>query len=196
MNWRLIIVVLLMPSKMLMAQENDSTSSSIKLTARLDIPYTPISTVKVLANKTVCDFYDSFAYRLSVEYYIAENISIGPGFEYLTRRVSTDGTFSDNILMYSYYLDGRYSYPLTDSGNSFLVLGLGSGIATLKEENFISDNGFCIYGIIGLDIGLSPKVGLDLLYRYGSTRVTINNDREYRIERSALQAGISYRFKL
>jgi hypothetical protein len=196
MNWRVLILIALMSGNLLVAQELSTNTHKNRMTARFDLAYTPISSVKIPFNKSEYDFYDSFAYRLSVEYFVAEYVSIGPGFEYLSRRVSTDGTFSDNIYLYNLYLDGRYSYPITDSGKSYFILGLGSGIANLKEKKYEKGNGFCIYGIIGLDVGIFSNMGIDFLYRYGSTRVTVKSYREYRIERSALQSGFSYRFNL
>jgi hypothetical protein len=174
--------------------ENDMKAGH-RITTRFDLVYNPIGAIKTPSSDSRLTFYDSFAFKLAAEYFVSDYISIGPGIEYLSRKVNPDATFSANIKLIGYYLDGRFNYPLTDSGKSYLVIGLGTGISTLAEAGGSSSNGPSIYSIIGLDIGLRPNIGLDLLYRYGFTGIELKNIREYRFEGWALQAGLSYRFK-
>jgi len=85
---------------------------------------------------------------------------------------------------------------MTDSGKSCFVMGLGAGLSKLTEKGSGSENGPSIYTIVGFNIGLGTKMGLDLLYRYGFTNIEIKDVREYRFTSWALQTGLSYRFKL
>jgi hypothetical protein len=173
----------------------DTLKASHKLSAWFDMVYNPIGSVKMPSSNSRLTFYDNIAFRLAGEYFVSDYVSIGPGFEYLSKRVSPDATFSSDIKLAGLFLDSRFNYPLTDSGNSFLVIGLGTGIVHLSEASGSGNNGPSFYTIAGLDIGLRPHLGLDLLYRYGFTRVDITNIREYRFTGWALQTGISYRFK-
>lgn len=197
----LIVIILLVPitsagQKVGIDLENDLTSPQ-KFTARLCISYIPVGTIKFIPRDVKDYFYDNLVYRVSAEYFISEYFSVGPGFEYLDKKVTVeqDYPFTARVRLYCLYLDSRYNHPLTDTGTSYLVFGMGTGIGKLNESDNAEETGFCLYGLIGLDIALWHDIGMDFLYRYQTTRMTINNDRNYRFEGSALQTGLSYRFK-
>lgn len=192
----LVVPVTLAGQKVGIDLEDDLTSPK-KITARLCISYVPVGTIKFIPRDEEDNFYDNLVYRISAEYFVSEYFSIGPGFEYLAKHVTLeqDLTFEPDIKLYCFYLDFRCSYPLTDTGENYLVFGMGTGVGNLNESDNAEETGFCLYGLFGLDIDLWHNIGLDLLYRYQTNRITIKNDRNYRFEGSALQAGLSYRFK-
>jgi len=190
----LLIAILLLPIKAT-AQEIADNQQFKKLTARLGFLYVPVGLIKYSNFDRSAEIYDNLSYRVSAEYYLSDIFSIGPGFEYYAKHVDPYGSYTnENISMYSIYLDFRINHGLTDSGGSYLVFGAGSGVSNLSEEKSESGAGFSLYGIVGLDIVLHKSLGLDLLYRYQTSRISIE-EKEFQFERSAIQAGLNYRFK-
>lgn len=177
------------------ALADDAIKPGHRITTRADLVYYPVGNVKMPSSDIKLNYYDSFAFKLSGDYFISDYISLGPGIEYLSRSINPDATFSADIKVVGLYLDSRFSYPVTASGKSYLVFGLGAGMVNITEVGNSGDNGPGVYGIAGFDIGLRPDFGLDLLYRYGYTKVELKNIREYRFESWTIQAGLSYRFK-
>ncbi len=180
----------------LMASQAITQAQTHKAEARIGLVYFPTGSVKMPSSIDKLTFYDSFAYKLGAAYSVSEYLSIGPGIEYLNKKVNPDATFSAKINVVSILADARFSYPMTDSGSSNFVLGLGTGLCRLSEKGSGSENGPSIYATIGFDIGVGTNMGMDLLYRYGFSRVDLENVREYRFDSWALQTGINYRFKL
>lgn len=164
--------------------------------ARAGFTYFPTGTVKMPSDDEGLTFYDSFAYKFGLAYKISDYLEIGPGLEYMNRKVNPDATFCSTINALSLLADARFSYPMTDSGSSNLVIGMGSGICKLTEKGSGSATGPNFYGIIGFDFGVGTNMGLDLLVRYGFARVELENIREYRFDSWALQTGLNYRFRL
>ncbi len=175
------------------ADKFDSTADKKKITARLDMTYIPIGVIKFTNDNSSYDFYDNLAYRFSIEYHLSELISIGPGFEYLPKNVNPHASFNDDITLSNYYLDCRFNHTLIDSGTSYMIFGVGTGFSRLKESNGGGSDGFCLYGMVGFDIALYKSAGIDLFYRYQVNEITID-DRIYRFNGSAIQAGLNYRF--
>jgi len=189
----LLTITLLLPIK---ATADDIVNDSRlkQITTRLGMLYVPVGLIKYSNDDRTDEIYDNLAYRISAEYYLSDIFSIGPGFEYYSKHVDPYGSyFNDNISMYSMYLDFRINHGLTDSGGNYLVFGAGSGVSNLSEKRGESNAGFSLYVITGLDIALRKSIGLDLLYRYQTTRISIE-EKSFRFERSALQAGLNYRF--
>lgn len=186
----LIVIILLMVSQVMTRAQTD------KAEARIGLVYFPTGSFKMPSSIDKLVFYDSFAFKFGAAYSISEYLSIGPGIEYLNRKVNPDATFSAKINIISFLADARFSYPMTDSGSSNFILGLGTGICRLTEKGSRSENGPSIYAMIGFDIGLRKNIGLDIIYRYGFMRVNLENVREYRYDSWALQTGLNYRFKL
>jgi len=192
---RVLLIIMLLSPIRLTADDIVSSPPQKQISARLGFLYVPVGLIKNLNDDRTDEIYDNLAYRVSAEYYLSDIFSIGPGFEYYSKHVDPYGSyFNDNISMYSVYLDFRINHGLTDSGGSYLVFGAGSGVSNLSEEKGESNSGFSLYGIVGLDIALSKSIGLDLLYRYQTARITIEQ-KNFQFERSALQAGLNYRFK-
>lgn len=190
----LLIIMLLLPIK-LTAYDNVDNSPQKQITTRLGFLYVPIGLIKYSNYDRTAEIYDNLSYRGSAEYYLSDIFSIGPGFEYYSKHVDPYGSYTnENISMYSIYLDFRINHGLTDSGGSYLVFGAGSGVSNLSEEKGESNAGFSLYVITGLDIALHKSIGLDILYRYQTARITIE-EKSFRFERSAIQAGLNYRFK-
>lgn len=197
MNIRILSMMVLLSVSITSAEQKDDLALPGRITARLSISYIPVGTIKFISPDTKNNFYDNVAFRISAEYFISEYFSVGPGIEHLSKHVKLEQgyPFEANIKLYNFYFDCRYSYPLTDAETSYLVMGMGTGIGSLDESGDARETGFCLYGLLGFDIALSHDVGLDLLYRYQTNRITINDERNYRFEGSALQAGLNYRFK-
>jgi len=166
-----------------------------QLTVRADLSYVPISEIEFTNRDLKYEIYDNLTYRGSLEYRISNILSIGPAFEYMARHISPDATFSEDIRLYNLYADFRFNHALTDSGANYFVFGLCTGISSLNEDNGAAGRGFLFYGVVGFDIALSKLVGLDLIYRYQDSRIDVE-DRIYRFDGSALQAGLNYRFRL
>jgi hypothetical protein len=164
--------------------------------ARVGFTYLPTGTMKMPADVEGRTFYDSFALRIDLSYAVSDYLEIGPGIEFINKKVNPDATFSSKISVISALADARFSYPMTDSGSSNFVVGLGTGVCKLTEKGSGSATGPNIYGIIGFDIGLGKDMGLDLLLRYGFARAELENIREYRYNGWALQTGLNYRFRL
>jgi opacity protein-like surface antigen len=196
-NIRFILIMILISTSVTLAEQKNDLASSGRITARLSMLYIPVGTIKFISPDTKNNFYDNLAFRISAEYFISDYFSLGPGIEYLSKHVKPEQgyPFDADIKLYNFYFDCRYSYPLTDSETSYLVMGIGTGIGSLDESGDARETGFCLYGLLGFDIALSHDVGLDLLYRYQTNRMTIDYERNYRFEGSALQAGLNYRFK-
>ena len=192
---RILLIIMLMSPIKLAADDNLDNHRFKQLTTRLGLLYVPVGLIKYSNSDRTDEIYDNLAYRVSAEYYLSDVFSIGPGFEYYSKHVDPYGSyFNDNISMYSLYLDFRINHGLTDSGGNYLVFGAGSGVSNLSEKRGKSNAGFSLYVITGLDIALYKSIGLDLLYRYQTARITIE-EKDFRFERSALQAGLNYRFK-
>jgi opacity protein-like surface antigen len=178
------------------AQTSDSLVSvprSHRITARLDLNYVPVSSTKFNNRDETYDIYDNLFYRVAIDYAIGDFLTIGPSFEYLNRHIEPTILDKRKISVYGYFLECRFNYNFTDSSSSFFVLGMGTGIAYLKEAIGNSNTGVAWYGVVGLDLAVSGPVGCDLLYRYQLTRVKVE-DRDYRFDGSAIQAGLNYRF--
>ncbi len=191
---RVFLITMMLLATETMASPKDATQSWRRLTTHLAISYIPIGAIEFTNDNSSYDIYDNLAYRVSVEYFVSDLVSIGPAFEYLKKNVNPYAYFDEDVALYGYYLDCRFNHSLTDSGGSFLIFGLGTGINALKEAGGMSGSGFNIYGTVGLDIALFPSVGLDLLYKYQTNRITVD-DRIYKFEGSAIQTGLSYRFR-
>jgi hypothetical protein len=194
MTVRITLIAIMLLTASSYADQVDSANNQIKITTRLSFSYVPIGSIEFTNRDVKYDIYDNLAYRVSVEYHLSELVSLGPGFECLKKNVNPDGTFNDDIVQYNFYLDCRFNHCLTDSSENYLVFGVGTGISNLKEMHDENGNNFCLYGDIGLDISLHKSVGLDLLYRFQTNKITVD-DRIYRFNGSALQAGLNYRFK-
>ncbi|OQX92012.1 MAG: hypothetical protein B6D58_05015 [candidate division Zixibacteria bacterium 4484_95] len=200
MNIRFLLIMILLSTSMVSAEQKSDLASPERITARLGVLYIPVGAIKFIPPDTENDFYDNFAFRISAEYFISGFFSLGPGIEYLIKHVEPEQgyPFEADIKLYNFYFDCRYGYPLTDSETNYLVMGMGSGIGNLQESMELGDargTGFCLYGLFGFDIALSNDIGLDILYRYQTIRITIDGERNYRFEGSGLQAGLNYRFK-
>jgi opacity protein-like surface antigen len=193
---RKLLLIFFMLSTISIAMAENPGEGNNQGALRAGFVYFPTGSVKMPSDDVRLTFYDSFAYKFGAEYSISEYVSVGPGIEYLNKKVNPDATFSTKISLVSLYLDARLSYPMTDSGKSCFVIGLGTGMVRLTEKGSGSENGPSIYTIVGFNIGLGTKMGLDLLYRYGFTRVDLEKVREYRFTSWALQTGLSYRLKL
>lgn len=191
---RIVFITIMVLITSTYADQIESVDNHIKITTRLGLSYVPIGSIEFTNRDVKYELYDNLAYRISTEYYLSDLLSIGPGFEYLEKNVNPDGTFDDDIVLYNFYLDCRFNHCLTDSGENYLVFGIGTGISNLKEIHYESGSGFCLYGEIGLDITLHKSVGLDLLYRFQANKITVD-DRIYRFDGSALRAGLNYRFR-
>jgi hypothetical protein len=193
---RKLLLIFFMLSTISIAMAENPEETNHRGAVRAGFVYFPTGSVKMPSDNVRLTFYDSFAYRFGADYYISEYVSVGPGIEYLNKKVNPDATFSAKVSLISIFTDARFSYPMTDSGKSCFVLGLGAGISNLSEQGSGSKSGPSIYTIVGFDIGMGTNMGLDLLYRYGFTNIEIKNVREYRFTSWALQTGLSYRFKL
>jgi opacity protein-like surface antigen len=190
----LLVIMLLLPIE---ANADDSASGPRlkQVTTRLGLLYVPIGMIKYLNDDRTAEIYDNLSYRVSAEYYLSDIFSIGPGAEYYSKHIDPYGSYTnENVSMYSLYLDFRINHGLTDSGGSYLVFGAGSGVSSLSEEERKSGAGFSFYVLTGLDIAVHKSIGFDLLYRYQTTRITID-EKSFRFERSAIQSGLNYRFK-
>jgi len=186
--------MLLFQSCGLIAQEVVAPAKQTRITARLEFAYVPIGEIDFTNRDVQYELYDNLLYRASLEYFASDLISVGPGFEYMKRRVNPEATFDEEMTQANFYVDFRINHLLTDSGLNFLVLGVGSGIGRVSESNGVSGTGFGLYGILGFDIVLASAVGLDLLYRYQVNSITVE-DHDYSFSGSALQTGLNYRFR-
>ncbi|MCP4583519.1 MAG: porin family protein [candidate division Zixibacteria bacterium] len=192
---RILLVVLLMIPVKVSANNTGQDNSKGQITTRLGLSYIPAGNIKFTNRDATYDIYDSMAFRVSMEYFVSDLFSIGPSFEYLSRQIEPYAFFEEDIRMYSFYLDFRINHGLTDSGGNYLVFGVGTGGGSLSEAEGESDGGFGLYGVVGLDIALQESIGLELLYRFQTARFIIE-ERDYRFDGSALQAGLSYRIKI
>jgi hypothetical protein len=191
-----LTVILLISICVSIAFAENPNAMNHQTVCRLGFVYFPTGSVKAPADVERSIFYDSFAYRLGGEYFLSDYLSVGPGIEYLNRKINPDAYLSSKISLVSIYIDARFSYPMTDSGRSCFVIGLGTGVSHLAEKGSVAKTGPSIYSIAGFNIGVGKNMGWDLLYRYGFTRVDLPTVREYRFESWAFQTSLSYRFKL
>ncbi len=164
-----------------------------RLVARAGGSYMPVGSIKTVSYYDPIDFYDSVFLRSSVELGFSDFFSAGPAIEYLARRISPDATFSAEVSLVNLLIDLRIQHRLTDTGNSFLVAGVGSGIGLLRESGFGSAEGACIYFMGGIDLDLGSRFGLDILARFSGERLNVDDVREYRFDGLSLYAGANYR---
>ena len=153
----------------------------------------PVGSIKTVSYYDPIDFYDSVFLRSSVELGFSDFFSAGPAIEYLGRRISPDATFSADVSLVNILFDLRLQHRLMDTGNSFLVAGAGSGVGLLRESGFGSAKGVCLYFMGGFDLDLGNRFGLDILARFSSERLNVDDVREYRFDGLSLYAGANYR---
>ncbi len=163
------------------------------LIARAGGSYVPVGSIKMISYYDPIDFYDSIFLRSSVEFAVSDFFSAGPAVEYSKRRISPDATFSADVSLVNVLVDLRLRHRLTDTGGSFLVAGAGSGIGFLREDGFGSARGTCIYFMGGFDFDIGSGFGLDMLARFSSERLDVENIREYRFDGLSFYAGANYR---
>jgi hypothetical protein len=62
--------------------------------ARVGFTYLPTGTMKMPADVEGRTFYDSFALRIDLSYAVSDYLEIGPGIEFINKKVNPDATFS------------------------------------------------------------------------------------------------------
>lgn len=190
---RIFLIMTMMLTSAVYADQTGQSDNHRKITTRIGISYVPIGEMKFTNNDISYDIYDHLSYRVSIEYYFSDLLSIGPSFEYLKENINPHGSFDTDITLYGYYLECRFNHVLTDSGANYMIFAMGTGLSSLTETSDYNGKGFCIYGAIGLDIAISDPVGFDFIYRYQLNTISVD-DRDYRFNGSAIQAGLNYRF--
>ncbi|MCD6163333.1 MAG: hypothetical protein J7K40_13115 [candidate division Zixibacteria bacterium] len=190
---RIFFIAIMMITSALYAQQPGESINHRKITTRIGISYVPIGEIEFTNNNSSYDIYDHLSYRVSTEYYFSDLLSIGPSFEYLKENINPLGYFDTDIVLCGYYMECRINHCLTDSGANYMVFAMGTGLSSLEETGGYNGKGFCIYGVIGLDIAVAGPVGLDMLYKYQLNTISVE-DRDYRFNGSTMQAGLNYRF--
>ena len=174
--------------------EEAMTSTRKKLAVGFGLTYLPKVSIKTPSSDYAIEFYDSFPIELSLRYSISEYVAVGFAFEYLKRNIEPDATFSNTISLSSMKVDGRLSYPFTESGKSLLVLGLASGFGRLEEKDEGNGESVSLHTTAGFEFGFGRDFGVDLLYQYGVMRIDIDDIREYRFDGWSLKSSLYYRF--
>ena len=164
-----------------------ASGSPHQITTRLNISYAPVGSIKYANNNEKIDIYDNTFYRVSADYFVTDLFSVGPAFEYQKCHLEPSGISNYDVTSYGFFLDFRTNYNFTDSGYSYMVIGLGAGAINLGEADNDSGTDFAFYGIIGLDLAVSGPVGCDLIYRYQFAEIKVPF-REYRYNGSVIQA--------
>lgn len=186
-----ISITVFLLSSLVMA-DTESSSDFLRLAIRAGGVYQPVSKIKIISYDEPIDFYDTFSLRASLEYIFSDFFSAGPAIEFASRKINPDATFSSEVTIVNIVLDGRLRNRLTDDGRSFLVAGAGSGIGQLEESKSGSAKGVYLYFMTGLDIHIGSNLGLDMLVRYSSERLNVENIREYQFEGLSFYTGINY----